>query len=392
MYVSSRRRIKTVPPLKKLYFFLLFCLPSGASSAEFATDFEVNHVQPLLDGSPGGALVIVEQGQVALTKVYGVQAVGKPAPVTSDTLFRIASLSKTFAAAAAAKLVSETQLTWQSPVKSDLPKLKFKNPDIGQKINLKHVMSQSTGLMPHAYTNLIEERMSYQRILDRLDRVEFICQPGECYSYQNVVFSLVGDLVEAKTGETYDEFVNQRLFKPLQMSRASFGYKAFVGDGNHAKPHVWNGKKWVTVRSRPDYYKVLPAAGVNASIEDMQSWLLAQIGQRPEVLDDQALSEMHAGVVSTSRYQAHYPRRKGLGKVYYGLGWRVFDFGDQVGFVHHGGYVTGMCSAMVLHKPSGTGMVLLVNSEVRGLNELVLDFAELYNQHYPPEKLQLVRR
>ena len=71
---------------------------------------------------------------------------------------------------------------------------------------------------------------------------------------------------------------------------------------------------------------------------------------------------------------------------------RVFDFGDHVGFVHHGGYLRGMVGTMVMHRPTGTGMVLLANAEVRGLNELVLDFAELYNQHYPASSLQLVRR
>lgn len=378
--------------LKTLVFLFFSTISLGASAQRFATEFETRHVQPLLADTPGGAMVIIERGNVALRKVYGVKDSAGNDPVTPDTLFRIASLSKTFASAAALKLVMETPVTWQSPLKSDLPHLKFKEPSYGERINLKHVLSQSTGLMPHAYTNLIEERMSYRRIIDRLNRVDFICEPGDCYSYQNVAFSLVGDLVETKTGVTYADYVERQLFEPLMMKRASFGHEAFIGDADHAKPHVWTGKKWVAVRSRPHYYKVLPAAGVNASIMDMQHWLLAQLGRKPQVLDDNALGQMHAGVISTSRYQAHYPRRKGLGQVYYGLGWRVFDFGEHVGFVHHGGYLRGMCSAMVLHKPSGTGMVLLVNSEVRGLNELVLDFAELYNQHYPLETLKVVAR
>ena len=356
-------------------------LPAFCAASEFATDFEREFVAPLVNNAPGGALVVVSQGKVVLESVYGVKQQSQPALVMSDTLFRIASLSKTFASAAASILVQNTGVSWHTPLKTNLPNLRFKDPEYGQRINLQHIMSQSSGLMPHAYTNLIEENMSYRKIVNRLDRVDFICAPGDCYGYQNVVFSLVGDLVESTTDLAYADYVDSKLFKPLEMKRASFGYSKFINDANHAKPHVWDGKRWRTVRPTAHYYKVPPAAGINASLADMRAWLLAQLGQQPEVLTEDMLQEMHQGLVKTSRYQAHYPKRKSLGDVYYGLGWRVFDYGDFRGYVHHGGYVKGMCSAMVLHKPSGTGMVFLTNSEVRGMNELVLNFAELHNRH-----------
>ena len=111
----------------------------------------------------------------------------------------------------------------------------------------------------------------------------------------------------------------------------------------------------------------------------MRQWLIAQLGYRPEVLPSGMLTELQHGVIRTSRQQAHYPYRKSLGDVYYGLGWRVFSYGGVDGFVHHGGYVKGMCSAMVFNRETGSGMVLLTNSEPRGINELVLDFAQLHN-------------
>ena len=97
------------------------------------------------------------------------------------------------------------------------------------------------------------------------------------------------------------------------------------------------------------------------------------------MLNDDLLEEMHRGIIRISRYKAHYPKRRKLGDVYYGLGWRVFDYGAQQGFVHHGGYVRGMTSSMVFHRPSQTGMVLLTNAEPRGINELVLDFADMHD-------------
>ncbi|MDA0272850.1 MAG: serine hydrolase, partial [Proteobacteria bacterium] len=104
------------------------------------------------------------------------------------------------------------------------------------------------------------------------------------------------------------------------------------------------------------------------------------------------LDEMQQGVIRTSRDQAHYPYRKALGDVYYGLGWRVFDYGGAKGFVHHGGYVKGMCSTMVFHRESGTGMVLLTNSESRGMNELVLDFAAAHADRLKKIPLRFAKR
>jgi beta-lactamase class C len=373
-----------------LVVFLL--LPCFAQGSGFAATLESDYVLPLVAQSPGGALVIVERGQVVLQQVYGVKSQKSSDPVTSETLFRIASVSKTFASAAASILVSDTPLTWQTPLKANISHLKFKQPSYGGKINLQHIMSQSSGLMPHAYTNLIEENMSYRRIIDRLDRVDFVCPPGQCYGYQNVVFSLVADLVEAQMQTDYPSFVDERLFKPLGMNRASFGHAAFVNDGNHANPHVWTGKYWRAVKPTSHYYKVAPAAGINASISDMKEWLLAQLGNKPEVLQQDMLDEMHEGVIRTSRRQAHYPRRTALGDVYYGLGWRVFDYGEESGFVHHGGYFKGMCTTMVFHRSSRTGMVFLTNAEPRGMNELVLDFAELRSRFLEIEQMQLVSR
>ena len=187
-------------PFHLLVFSLVFTLlPHQAHSDGFAAKFESDYVLPLIKKSPGGALVIVENGEVVLERVYGVREEGESQLVTAETLFRIASLSKTFASAAASILVKETPLTWQEPLRPNLAHVKFKESSYGGQISLRHLMSQSSGLMPHAYTNLIEENMSYRRIIDRLDRVDFVCAPGNCYGYQNVVFSLIADLVESET-------------------------------------------------------------------------------------------------------------------------------------------------------------------------------------------------
>lgn len=372
--------------------FLLFCLialsvalPStvfGSKHRDFARKLEEKVVLPIVNNTPGAALILVVDGNIALQRAYGVREQGKDDPVTHETLFRVASISKTFASAAAAILVKEQLITWQTPVTESLETIQFKRADYGNRINLHHLLSQSTGLMPHAYTNLIEDNMPYQRIKSRLNRVDFVCEPGACYGYQNVVFSLVGDIVAATAGVDYPTYVTNKIFVPLKMDRASFGLDAFINDENHAKPHIRNGGRWSPVRTTRHYYRVAPAAGVNASIDDMKEWLLAQLGQKPVVLTPDMLDEMHGGAVKTTLHQAHYRWRKHLTNVRYGLGWRVFDYGSDTGFVHHGGYVKGMRGEMVFNPKLQTGLVFLTNCETQEVNDLVFDFLDLHQDYF----------
>jgi len=381
-------------PLLRL-LTLIFCLGMTVSAIasetqQFIEKLEEELLSPITDELPGFAIVVVVDGEVVLQKTWGVREAGALEPITPFTLFRIASISKTFASAAASILVKETPLSWQSPVMDSVKDLRFKRNDYGAQINLEHLMSQSSGLMPHAYTNLVEDNMSYERIIGRLNRVDFVCQPGDCYGYQNVVFSLVGDVVEAETGLDYPAYVQQKIFTPLRMQRASFGREAFLADSNHAKPHIWTGQDWRPARTTEHYYRIPPAAGVNASIDDMRAWLLAQLGNEPDVLDQDMLNELQRGVIPTTRHQAHYRWRRGIKNVAYGLGWRVFDYKDHAGFVQHAGYVRGMRSEMVFNRELQTGMVLLTNSEPRDLGDLVFDFLDLHEQFEASVRLNLV--
>lgn len=378
------RALRMVDVKAVLIAFASIAMPVHAASntSEFVSQVEHTILKPRVAEAPGAAAILVVDGKVVLQKAWGLKHAAGADKINHDTLFRLASVSKTFASAAASILVKETDLSWQTPVISTVGGLNFKRTDYGDRINLAHLMSQSTGLIPHAYTNLVETNLSYKQILSRLDKVDFVCPPGKCYGYQNVVFSLVGDLVKAKTGKSYAQFVDDKIFTPLDMQRASFGKPAFAKDQNHATPHVWNGKSWSKTATKVNYYRIPPAAGVNASINDMRAWLLAQLGQNPDVLSLSMLDDMQTGVISTTRQQAHYRYHKGISNVHYGLGWRTFDYGKQKGFVQHGGYVKGMRAEMMFNRELQTGLVFLTNSEPKKLTELVFEYLDLYQLQY----------
>lgn len=343
----------------------------------FVRDFERFVRNRISKNVPGMALAIVVNGEVVLLKGYGVKNIRKKDAITENTVFRIASVSKTFASAAIAVLVQKNILAWDSRVIPYLNDVSFKNKAYAQQLRIEHLLSHSSGLTPHAYTNLLNQNVSYEDIKSLIEKVDFICRPGSCYSYQNVIYSLLGDIVDFASVDGYEAYVANNLFVPLQMHNASFGWESFIKSDNAATPHVPRRGKWSPVRVKPNYYEVAPAAGVNASITDMSKWLLAQLGARPDVLSRSVLDAMHSKHIKTTKHQAHYGQWEGLNSAHYGLGWRVFDYRNVQGFAHHGGWVKGFRSEIVLNKALNLGMVLLVNAERSNVNKAVPKFLDL---------------
>jgi beta-lactamase class C len=203
------------------------------------------------------------------------------------------------------------------------------------------------------------------------------CAPGQCYAYQNVAFSLVGDVVFAATGHFYSEEVARRIFKPLGMHDASFGLEGIEASARWAKPHVRGGGGWVPLRPKPTYYRVAPAAGVNASISDMAQWLIAQTGHRPDVLPAPLLATLQAPIIATPGEMRRGWRRERLQSASYALGWRVFDYaGRQV--VFHAGAVQGYRGLVALVPERDLGIAIMWNSDSSlpsGLLPTILDRA-----------------
>ena len=168
----------------------------------------------------------------------------------------------------------------------------------------------------------------------------YVCEPGKCYGYQNSVFSLVDPLVRKATSLDYGTLIEQRIFKPLDMTTASVGYEAFINNPNHAEPHARRNGQWKTVAVQPNYYRAAPAAGVNASILDMGKWLQAQLGSRPEILSPEMLGNLSKPRVKTRREMYRKQWQGILSDAHYGLGWRIYQLGDEQ-LIYHGGWVSG---------------------------------------------------
>jgi beta-lactamase class C len=283
-------------------------------------------------------------------------------------------MSKTFAGTAATLLVNQNLQSWDTPLAEIFPQLQIGPANTSQAITLKHLVSHSTGLMPHSYSNMLDDGVVYEKIKSKFDQIPTVCSPGECYSYQNVVFSLIADVVEERTGDSYAKYLQEQLFKPLGMLTASVGMDPFLNSAEATFPHRLVRGRWRTTTTNPAYYSVAPASGINASIFDMTMWLRANLGAFPEVLPAEFLSELQEPVISTP-YGNYFNRWSGLEKAYYAIGWRVLDY-NGVRAIHHGGGVRGYRSEMAFVPEANIGMVLLFNAESNLANDVVPAFLD----------------
>lgn len=323
---------------------------------------------------PGVAMAVMTVDQVLSSNTWGVRQLDKPDPIDVQTLFRIASVSKTFAGAVTAQLVGEHKQDWDRPLLESLPQLAIGTGDATKTMTLRHLMSHSTGLMPHAYSNMLDAGVAYDKIQEKFQEIPTVCSPGRCYGYQNVVFSLVSDLVVQSYDASYEAYVQEHIFEPLGMKDSSVGLEGYVDSLNVSAPHQYGRNSWRVASTNAAYYTVAPAAGVNSSLEDMIIWAQANLGAAPQVLSLAMLAEQQTPQVETPRGN-YFNRWPHLDKAWYGLGWRVFDYsGERV--IHHGGGVRGFRTELVLVPARNIAMVVLFNAETSVANEVVPQFLD----------------
>lgn len=327
---------------------------------------------------PGLAMAIVHNGRILSARGYGITDVRAAEPVDAHTVFRLASLSKGVAATMAGVLVNDGTLRWDSKLVDYMPGFQLVDPYAAQQITVADLLSHRVGLTHNTYDRDLENYTDYRTLTQKLAYAPMSCQPGTCYGYQNIAFSLIGDVVFAATGDFYSQEVQRRLFKPLGMNDASLGLEGITASARWARPHVRARGGWTSVTPKPTYYQLPPAAGVNASASDMAQWLLAQTGHRPDVLPAPLLATLHQPLVDTpGETRGSAWRRSRVSSAGYALGWRVYDYaGHQL--VFHGGAVQGYRGLVALLPERDLGIAVLWNSESAlpsGLLPTILDRA-----------------
>lgn len=330
----------------------------------------------LVDEAPGMvglAVGVVEDGEITFLKGYGETVEGSGDAVTPDTVFRWASVSKGVAGTLAAKLQDQGRLDLDAPIARYSRNLLL--PQGAQTVaSVRDVLSHRLGLWRNAYDDRLEGGKDPDEIRRDLGELSLVCPPGTCWSYQNVAFDSVTDAVEKATGKTYQEAVVAELFGPLGMKSASLTRDGLVNSPSWARPHSV-GRRELEVKE--PYYRVPAAGGVNSDIKDMAIWLQAQMGLKPDIVPPDVLETAHAALVATPNENSRMRKyRERVGKPYYGLGWRSYDYeGHHI--VGHRGGVDGYRSLILFDPEMKSGVVALWNSNTGRPTGIQFEFLDL---------------
>lgn len=310
----------------------------------------------------GLATAVVADNKVVFEDTIGYANAATREPVTPETVFRLASLSKAFATALTGVLVGNGKLSWDTRLVNVLPFFRLKSDSAAQQATVRDILGQRLGLPKNTYDSMLEDNVPYEELVRRLDEVSLTCDVGQCYGYQNIAFSLIGDVVYAQTGDFFTRQVDKNIFFPLGMKTASYGREALEASKSWARPHRPGSNGWIPFEPKDAYYRVAPAAGVNASLKDMEQWLIAQMGGRPDVLPASLLNTLHAPEVSTPVEMHSAPwRRARLEDASYALGWRVFDYEGET-MIFHAGAVEGYRTMIGFLPRQHVGLVMMWNS------------------------------
>ena len=379
--------------LLRLTVLFSFLFASGAMAesvdtvvANFKKDFLVQLKENKV---PGGAYAIIKDGEIIAMEGVGVRALGSNQKVDEDTVFRLASVSKTFAAGLTAKLVEDHKFNWDDKIVDYIPEFRFKSKSYSSNLTVNHIMSQSSSLVHNAYDNLIEANYPMPKIIDKFKEIDPMCKLGQCYGYQNVLYSLIQPVIEKSTNSSYTDLMHKNIFDPLEMDHSSLGYESFLETENHAEPHVLTRRGWVKTKVKPSYYNILPAAGVNASVSDMTKWVMAQMGHYPETYSANVIDTVTTKRIRTRKEMRKRNWRSVLKNAHYGYGWRIYDLGGEE-LIYHGGSVAGFRSEVAYSKEKDLAVVILLNAETRMGSKLN---AEFWSEIYKPEpKKQVVKK
>lgn len=332
-------------------------------------------------GTPGMGVAIVEQGKTTLLKGYGVRRLGQTAPVDVDTTFPVASVSKAFTSAALAMLVDQGKIGWDDKVIDHLPGFEMYDPWVAREITVRDLLVHRSGLGLGAGDLLFWPRSSLTRAetVQRLRHLRPSTSFRNGYAYDNVLYIVAGELIEAVSGQTWEAFVRDQILRPAGMRTATTEPGERFSHPDRATPHGrLNGPIRGLGDQEPlderDIFSVnaAPAGGLNASAADMSRWLQIQLargalgGGSDRLFSAATSQEMWTPQTLMPRDEKGAP--PGAVPLFstYALGWKVVDYKGRK-IVWHTGGLMGFRALVVLVPELDTGFSVMINSEDSGL-------------------------
>ena len=316
---------------------------------------------------PGIAIAVVFQDKAVYAKGFGVGDVITRQPIDADTVFQLASVSKSIGSTVVAELVGEGKITWDSKLSALDPAFAMFDPWVTREITIRDMYAHRSGLPEHAGDLLEDLGFTRGEILHRLRYQHADSSFRSHYAYTNFGMTEGGVAAAKAYGLDWEKACEEKLYRPLGMASTSSRYADFVARRNKALGHVLVDGKWVQKFKRdPDAQS--PAGGVSSSVNDVARWMRLQLANGrfdgKQIVEEKALLQTHHPNMLTG-----FSPFTGLPS-FYGLGWNVsYDQQGRLRLNHSGAFALGAATHVNLVPTEQLGIVVLTNAYPIGIAE-----------------------
>ncbi|MEO7531294.1 MAG: serine hydrolase [Sediminibacterium sp.] len=321
----------------------------------------------------GFAVAVVEKNKVVYAKGFGYRDNEKKIPVSTNTLFAIGSCTKAFTASMIGLLQKEGKVDLDKPVRDYLPELRFYNDEMNTSIMLRDLMCHRTGLPRHDLSWYLFQTSSRDSLLKRIRYMEPTFHVREKWQYNNYMFLLQGLVAERLTGRSWEQNIEENIFKPLGMTSSNFSVKEMESS---ADASLGYGIKKDSIIKKLDYYNIDamgPAGSINSNVTDMANWVSTWMNggkfNGKQVLPASYVTEamsgqmvMTAGIPTKEKPDIQFAN--------YGFGWMLTSYKGHYR-VEHGGNIDGFSASTCFFPTDSIGIVVLSNQNASAVPAIV---------------------
>ncbi|MGV3539583.1 MAG: serine hydrolase, partial [Rufibacter sp.] len=303
----------------------------------------------------------------------GVKEHGKQEPVNENTLFMVGSTGKAFTAMALAKLEAQGKLSLDDKVQKWLPTFKLYDTLASKEANIRDLLSHRLGLGTFQGDFVYwRSNVTREEVVQKIGLIKPKYGFRSRFGYCNAAYTVAGEIIPAATGLSWKQYLEQELFKPLQMNRTLPLHEQFLKAENIAKPHTLKNSQPFVLPPYVETDNLAAAGGAGSSANDMAKWLLALLNEGK--LEGQQV--LPASAV-TACWQAHTIMGNKGAYTYgdshfklYGLGWELSTYENHL-LVYHSGAGDGFLTTVTLIPEKKIGIVVLTNSDQNGFYEAI---------------------
>ena len=321
-------------------------------------------------GVPGVAIAVVHGGEVVFSRGFGLREIGKNLPIDPETVFQIASISKSVSASVAAIQATNGSVDWDDPVVKYLPDFQLNDPYVTSHATIGDFFAHRSGLPHEAGDNLAELGFDRTTIIARLAQ-----QPLDAfrtsYAYANFGTTIAGEAVAAAAGTEWETLAEQALFQPLGMTATSYAYEDLLSHPNRAALHAFEGGRFQPLYTL-DAQAQAPAGSLSSNVIDMAEWLklLLSGGTRDgKVLFEPEAIQPALTAQSFSARAQQMDARSG----FYGYGFNVnVEANGRTSMGHSGAFLLGAGTSFKILPSADLGIIVLTNGAPVGAAEAIV--------------------